>query len=194
MRKLLILAVLTIAALAVPSAVAASQSQSRDFHATLTGAEEVPAVVTTATGEAEFELNEDETALRFRIEVEDITNAFMGHIHMGARGVNGPIVVWLFPRAASQVGPRFSGELEFSGTINGEDLVGPLKGKSIKDLAALLRSGGAYANVHTNVNPGGEVRGQISSDDYLRLQAHQTQIEFIFPSDAHRNLPLGHSS
>jgi hypothetical protein len=163
MRRLLILAVLTIAALAVPSAVTAAQGRS--FQATLTGAEEVPVVSTVASGEAEFELNEQETALWFSIEVEDITNAFMGHIHMGAKGVNGPVIVWLFPRAASQVGPRYSGEFEFSGTVTAADLVGPMKGKTIKDLANLLRSGNAYANVHTNVNPGGEIRGQISSDD-----------------------------
>jgi hypothetical protein len=164
MRRLLILAVLTIAALAVPSAAGAAQG--RNFQATLTGAEEVPVVSTIASGEAEFELNEQETALWFSIEVEDITNAFMGHIHMGAKGVNGPVIVWLFPRAANLVGPRYSGEFEFSGTITDKDLVGPANApKTIKALAALLRSGGAYANVHTNVNPGGEIRGQISSDD-----------------------------
>jgi hypothetical protein len=165
MRRLLILAVLTIAALAVPSAAGAAQG--RNFQATLTGAEEVPALSSAASGEAEFELNAQETTLRFTIQVEDITNAFMGHIHQGPKGANGEVIVWLFPRAANLVGPRFNGEFGFSGTVTAADLVGkrPEAPKTIKALAALLRSGGAYANVHTNLHPGGEIRGQISSED-----------------------------
>ncbi len=164
MRKFLIIAVVAIMALAVPSVATASRPAT-DFAANLSGAEEVPPVNTIASGEAEFELNRNETALHFRIEVEDITNVFMGHIHMGPRGVNGPVVVWLFPRAANLVGPRYSGSAEFSGTITAADLVGPLASKTIKDLADLLRRGGAYANVHTNAHPAGEARGQIFSDD-----------------------------
>lgn len=164
MRKLPVLAILAFLAL-VPSVVAASGATTREFAADLTGAEEVPAVTTSATGQAEFVLNETGTALEFSIEIEDITNVFMGHIHMGARGVNGPIVVWLFPRVPSTTGPRFSGDVEFSGTITAKDLVGPMQGKTLADLVALLRSGNAYANVHTNAHTGGEARGQIFAED-----------------------------
>ncbi len=162
MRKLLIIAVVAFLAIA-PGVVTASETS--DFAAILTGAEEVGPVQTTATGEAEFELDESGNALHFRIEVQDITDVFMGHIHQGPRGVNGPIVVWLFPRTPSTTGPRLSGNVEFSGTVTAADFVGPLRGKTIADLAALLRSGNAYANVHTNAHPGGEARGQIFSDD-----------------------------
>ncbi len=169
MRRLLLIATLMIGALALPGAAAAG-SQVNNFEATLTGAEEVPANASAAVGEAEFELSEDGNSLRFRLEVEDIQNAFMGHIHCGPKGVNGPIVVWLFPRPASTTGPRLSGEFEFEGTVTQKDLVPnktckPKAVEKFADLVSALRAGNAYANVHTNALPAGEIRGQILGED-----------------------------
>jgi hypothetical protein len=48
------------------------------------------------------------------------------------------------------------------GNITASDLVGPLKGKQMSDLVKLINDGQAYANVHTEPNPKGEIRGQIS--------------------------------
>ena len=48
------------------------------------------------------------------------------------------------------------------GYITSSDLVGPLKGKQISDLVKLINDGEAYVNVHTETNPKGEIRGQIS--------------------------------
>ena len=49
------------------------------------------------------------------------------------------------------------------GTITSADLQGPLTGKHISDLVKLLKTGGAYINVHTSKNQDGEIRGQVSS-------------------------------
>jgi hypothetical protein len=49
------------------------------------------------------------------------------------------------------------------GKITSSDLQGPLAGKQISDLVDLMKSGGAYVNVHTNQNQNGEIRGQIMS-------------------------------
>jgi hypothetical protein len=83
----------------------------------------------------------------------------MAHIHLGAKGVAGPVVAFLFPMTMNGV----NGEgFEVAGTITPVDLVGPLAGQtSLANLVQALRSGGAYANVHTPVHPGGEIRGQI---------------------------------
>ena len=40
--------------------------------------------------------------------------------------------------------------------------MGSLAGKSVSDLVSKMQSGEAYVNVHTEANPNGEIRGQIS--------------------------------
>lgn len=164
MRKWFLMG-LAIAALAIPSAAVARSNEANDFEATLSGAEEVPVVVTGASGEAEFELSADGKSLHFTLEVEDIANAFMGHIHFGAAGVNGPVVVWLFPIHGCAPGPPMSGELFFEGTLTQADICPNPFIKTFDQLVKALRTGQAYANVHTRVHPGGEIRGQIVGDD-----------------------------
>src|ERR671916_473706 len=61
----------------------------------LTGSEEVPPVQTEATGVAEFiPLGMDSIA--YSVNATNIEGATAGHIHLGAKGENGPIVVTLF--------------------------------------------------------------------------------------------------
>ena len=88
-------------------------------------------------------------------KIDDVTQA---HIHVGAEDGNGPVVAFLFGFVAE--GVTTNGVLA-TGTITSDDLVGPLAGMSLADLVAALDSGGAYVNVHTLANPGGEIRGQI---------------------------------
>jgi CHRD domain len=42
-------------------------------------------------------------------------------------------------------------------------LEGPLAGKQLSDLITMINNGDAYVNVHTEANPKGEIRGQLSS-------------------------------
>jgi len=46
--------------------------------------------------------------------------------------------------------------------LTSADLQGPLAGKQISDSVNLLKTGGAYINVHTSKNQDGEIRGQVS--------------------------------
>jgi hypothetical protein len=70
--------------------------------------------------------------------------ATAAHVHVGPPGMEGPVAIPL-------CGPCKSPDRgSFSGPIGGNTQL----------LGALLH-GGAYVNVHTNLNPGGEVRGQI---------------------------------
>ncbi len=48
------------------------------------------------------------------------------------------------------------------GSFTSNDPVGPLKGKQMSDLVKLINDGQAHANVHTQTNPMGEIRGQLS--------------------------------
>lgn len=109
-----------------------------DFVASLDGAQEVPAVVTAATGTATFTLNPDDT-LTYAVTTTGLSG-IMAHIHLGAPGVSGDILINLT-----------GGPTDWSGTT------APLS----VDQLAYLRAGSLYVNVHTAANPLGEIRGQI---------------------------------
>ena len=145
-------------------------ADNRNFTAHLVGSEEVPARDTLATGQAFFQLSKDGTELRYLLIVADIDNVVASHIHVGAAGVNGPVVAFLAGPFAPG-GGQTAGVLA-EGTITAANLTGPLAGQTLDDLIAAMQSGNAYVNVHTNdgvggVNtgpgdfPGGEIRGQI---------------------------------
>jgi len=160
----------SVLVLALPGLALAEPPASKIFVTHLDGGQEVPARETLATGQFTSKLNDDETELSYRLIVANIENVVAAHIHLGVAGVNGPIVAFLagpFPPG----GGRVDGVLA-EGTITADDLIGPLVGQELSVLAAAMRTGGTYANVHTNdgvlpINtgpgdfPGGEIRGQI---------------------------------
>lgn len=141
-------------------------------QAPLSGAEEVPMRDTRARGVATFHLNKVGDELRFRLNVANIENLAGAHIHIGAPGTNGPVVVALYMGAPGS--GRFSGTLS-EGIITASDLTGPLAGLSLSDLLAAMVAGNTYVNIHTNDGiapantgpgdfPGGEIRGQIKTN------------------------------
>jgi hypothetical protein len=160
-RKKILLSILVIALL-VLGASTAFANENRNFGTNLSGAEEVPPVETLARGQAIFQLSKDGTELSYKLIVANIENVTMAHIHLGAAGVNGPVVVWLYPSAPPPqlIEGRFDGVLA-EGLITADDLVGPLAGASMDDLIDAIRAGNTYVNVHTSQYPPGEVRGQI---------------------------------
>ena len=178
---------LLIAVVALLSAALATVGvlASNDRWAThLAGEFELPvAVDTKAQGQATFKLSDDGMVLHYKLNVANIQNVFMAHIHAGPATSTGPIVVWLYPSTpfpalpqppASYRPGRTNGTLA-EGEIRASDLKGPLAGKSLTDLVALMNSGGAYVNAHTsdfqganNTGPGdmasGEIRGNLHGD------------------------------
>jgi hypothetical protein len=130
------------------------------FTVKMTGKEEVPPKDTKATGDAEFTLSADGKTMSYKVNVMNIDKVTMAHIHQGKVGENGPPVVWLFNSTSNPTGPK-NGMLS-QGSFTSNDLVGPLKGKQMSDLVKFINDGQAYANVHTQQNPKGEIRGQIS--------------------------------
>jgi hypothetical protein len=150
-----------------------SGHEARRLETDLRGRNEVPPRDTRASGEALFRVNGD-GSVSYKLFVEDIRNPFMAHIHRAAVGVNGPIVVWLFPSTAPVPGPVGVGlrdGLIAQGKFSAKDLVGPLKNGTLSELLDAIRAGNAYVNVHTSDGsatagpgnfPGGEIRGQLS--------------------------------
>lgn len=171
-RQRVVLAALLVAFVAVGVAAA---GLNRNWSQHLSGDFEVPIRDTNAQGQAIFHLSKDGSALDYKLIASNIENVFMAHIHMGPPGDNGPIVVWLYPSTAAVPGPLGSGRHDgvlARGTITEANFVGPLAGASMSRLVELMRSNGAYVNVHTNDGvgdtntgpgdfPGGEIRGDL---------------------------------
>jgi hypothetical protein len=173
-RSYLIGVVLVVAIAGAATAVALGAFNG-NVGTHLKGRYEVPIRNTNAQGQAIFRVSDDGRSVHYKLIASNIDNAFMAHIHMAPAGVNGGIVVWLFPSTAPVPGPTGSGRHDgvlAEGTFTAANLVGSLAGHPLSDLLAAIQSGNAYVNVHTNdgqgaVNtgpgdfPGGEIRGQL---------------------------------
>jgi hypothetical protein len=140
----------------------AASADSRSFAAHMAGRNEVPAADTLAQGQAHFKLNQDGTAIEYKLIAANIQNITQAHIHLAPDGVNGPVVAWLYPSAppAQLIPGRFNGVLA-EGVITADSLVGLLAGQPLQALLDAMNSGNAYVNGHTSQFPGGEIRGQI---------------------------------
>lgn len=144
----------------------------------LAGRNEVPAADTRAQGQAIFRVSDDGNSVDYKLIASNIDNAFMAHIHVAPVGANGPIVVWLYPSTTpgtSLAGTGRHDGILAEGTFTAANLQGQLAGHPLSDLLALMRSGGAYVNVHTRESvpppadlhagnyPGGEIRGWLDA-------------------------------
>ncbi len=159
MRKitLQLFVVLLIALFTSLGVMAGEYGGHHGFKAEISGRQVVPPVETMAKGEAAFGIAKDDE-LTYKLTLMDIENVTAAHIHLGKMGKNGGPVAGLF--AGPKKEGKFGGTLS-EGTITSKELMGPLAGKSVKDLVKLIRSGDAYVNVHTDKYPDGEIRGQI---------------------------------
>jgi len=106
----------------------------------LTGAEEVPPVSAAGSGSGSFRVASDGT-ITGSVTTSGVQGT-MAHIHRGAKGANGPIVVPL--------------------EKNGDTYTVPAGRKLTPQQMDDLKAGNLYVNVHTNANKGGEVRGQLA--------------------------------
>ncbi len=129
-----------------------------DYKAAISGKMEIPKIKTAATGMVTFEPVMDGKELKYKLTVKGINDVTAAHVHFGKKGESGPPVVALF--SGPEKKGKFSGTLA-EGTITDKDLVGPLSGKTVKDLIKDIQGKELYVNVHTEKYPDGEIRGQI---------------------------------
>lgn len=134
-----LIALMALSVAAAPAAVA----NGRPLNADLAGISEVPGPGDPdGTGTARLRLNQGQERICYRLAVSAIAPATAAHIHRGAAGVAGPVVV---PLAAPT-----NGVAEACVTV-ARDLV-----KEIRKHPAEF-----YVNVHNAEYPGGAVRGQL---------------------------------
>ena len=174
MKRLIGLTVAFVVGLAAVGLAVAGANRNWSQHAN--GSMEVP--VRDSQGQAQLILHlaRDGDSLDYKLIASNIENVFMAHIHLAPPGMNGPIVVWLYPSTAPvpltpPTGPIDPGPIA-EGTITAANLVGPLAGRSLEDLVSALNNDSSYVNLHTNDGvaptntgpgdfPGGEIRGDI---------------------------------
>jgi CHRD domain len=151
MSKRLMLAVATV--LAVGSAVGATIAlgqggggSNTTLTARLTGNNESPRGDANGVGAAGVTIVGNRVCLA--ISYGRLARVAAAHIHRGARGQNGPIVV----------DPKFTGGSGARGTLGA--CVTPNAGTTVSQIRS--NPGGFYVNVHTSEFPGGAIRGQLS--------------------------------
>ncbi len=125
--------------------------------ATLSGDQVVPPVNTKATGHATFK-HPDSTTMNYKVNITGISHPTGVGVHMGKMGSNGDLIVDLMKQAKSQstdVG------MSVTGSFTAQDLIGPMKGRTILELVDSMKSGDTYLSVDTDKHPTGEIRGQL---------------------------------
>ena len=105
----------------------------------LTGAEQVPPVTTDAKGSGSFRIKDDGTVTG-SVTTTGVAGT-MAHIHMAAKGANGPVIVPL--------------------TKNGDTYSVPEGKKLTPEQLKAFKEGRLYVNVHSAAHKGGEVRAQL---------------------------------
>lgn len=142
-RKLAALAVIATIALAgcaqMRSTLPDWMPGSDAVKVSLSGAEEVPLVKTPASGSGSFRLAVD-GSLSGSVTTKDVAGT-MAHIHLGAKGRNGPVIVPLAKHGDTYSVPE---------------------GRKLSDAQIkAFKEGGLYVNVHSAAHKAGEVRAQI---------------------------------
>jgi hypothetical protein len=131
-------------------------------------------VSTAATGAFEATIDDAAGTIDYTLSYSGLEgDVRQSHIHFGQRSVNAGISAWLCETATnpspSASTPSCPASGTVTGTITAAEVIGPT-GQGIApgefdELVAALRAGRAYANVHSSLFPGGEIRGQINDDN-----------------------------
>jgi len=135
-----ILAVVAVLALASCSSMPSWMPGSGAMKVNLSGAEEVPPVNTAAKGSGSIRVAKDGTVTG-SVTTEGM-NGVMAHIHQGAKGQNGPVIVPLEKK--------------------GDNTWAVPDGKKLTPAQMdALKAGNLYVNVHSPAHKGGEIRAQL---------------------------------
>lgn len=133
------------------------------FRTVLRGSNEVPAVKTRALGVTKANLVENGELLQLRAAIVRLSRRVditMAHLHLGKAGENGPVIANLL--ADDDFSNRGRRTRVLNTELNGNSLVGPLQGQPLDTLIAEIKAGNVYVNIHTDRNPSGELRGQLT--------------------------------
>ncbi len=147
-----------VTAAAVLLTAASASAQVMKMGAVLSPGEETPALLSGAVGTAEVGVDTTNRELSVTLRVFDLpTASTAGHIHVGPRGVAGPIILD-FPNIPGRIGD-FTLTFRLSQTALRQSAANGIT--TMEDAIQSITGGNAYVNIHSTTNPGGEIRGQL---------------------------------
>jgi len=155
------------------SAVFHAPARAQTRQAELEGFQEVPVVSTTGEGRCRVKISSDHTMIEAEISFSNLQgNVTQAHIHLGQKDVNGGVAVFFCsnlpsPPAGTPFCPGPSGTVaRFFFSTDVQNVVGAngfqgIAPGELEELITAIRKGKPYCNVHSDIFPAGEIRGQL---------------------------------
>jgi hypothetical protein len=132
--------VVAFVALAACSTVTDLWSGGKTVSVNLSGSQEVPPVSSNASGSGSITVGKD-GSVKGSVTTKGVQGT-MAHIHQGAKGQNGGVIIPL--------------------TKSGDTYTVPDDKKLTEAQMSAFKAGNLYVNVHSAANKGGEIRGQLA--------------------------------
>jgi len=168
-RNVTVAVVLVLGALLVASLAVASGGKRNVRAGDLIGYEENPDISTVAMGSFKATLDGDAQTIAYELSYTGLEGTVQqAHIHFAKRAVNGGITLFLCSNLGN--GPAGTPTCPQEGTVSrvvgAADILAPgtqgIEAGNFAELAAAIRNGSTYANVHSTKWPSGEIRAQIN--------------------------------
>jgi hypothetical protein len=165
-----------VVAIGLLAATALADGRDHDrIEARLKGFQEVPAVSSAASGRFKATIDAVSGTMTYELSYSGLEGPVrMAHIHIGQRGVNGGVMVWLCQTVVPFTDPTGGAPTcpqagTVTGTIQANNVVAVaaqgIAATEFAEMLAAIRAGVAYVNVHSDRYPGGEIRGQLRDHD-----------------------------
>jgi len=173
-RQLVVLgAAIVFGGIFMVASIGVAEGGKQDLKAdALTGYQENPDISTAASGSFTVSLDDAAETLTYELSYSGLEGTVQqSHVHFGKRALNGGITFFLCTNLGNGPAgtPACPQEGTVSRTVPASEIVGPagqgIEAGNFAELAAALRSGHGYANVHSTKWPGGEIRAQINDQN-----------------------------
>lgn len=131
------------------------------FNAGLDSENEVPPVESSAKGFANLRVDLEKGRISYRLKAkkgQDLLGASGCHLHCGAEDENGPVIAFL--AGVLQGGVK---KLEIRSILTEINIINKETGcgSNLEELAQSMIDGNVYVNLHSDMYPSGEIRGQL---------------------------------
>lgn len=140
-----VLAIAGVCSLLLVSVVSTASAATTSLTASGSGSEESPAATASDTVAATVDVDPQAGTITYTVSFQGSEPVAAGHIHKGAAGVNGPVVV------------------TFDAAVINADGTATVKVDKALAAAIVADPAGYYVNVHTKSHLSGAARGQLTA-------------------------------